>query len=395
MSREPAIEVDGVGKSFRLHARGRTLKSACVDWVLGRGGVSRDFWALRGVTFNAARGESLGIIGENGAGKSTLLALIAGTMLPTEGTIRSRGTISSLLELGAGFHPDLSGRENVMLYGAIMGIPREQMTRRMDAIVDFAGLREWIDEPVRHYSSGMYVRLGFSVAVEVDPDILLVDEVLAVGDVAFQRKCMDRMAEFRQAGKTMLIISHSLPTIEASSDRVLFLDAGRVLGLGEAAGVVNKYELHLRRKEAQGAKRVWGTQEVVIEGVRLLDAAGQPSEVFRSGGPLAAEITYRASRRIEHPVFGFAISDTTGHVVYGNNTQIERHEMPFIDGKGMLRLEIPVLGLARGSYLASFSIHSADHRVNYYRMDHAFPLTVECDKSFEGCYMPCRWIDGH
>ena len=392
MAAENVIEVVHLSKKFRLQTGGgnRTFKSAVMDWLRrtsGRGG--RDFYALRDVNMTVARGEVLGIIGANGAGKSTLLALLAGTMVPTEGRVRTEGRISSLLELGAGFHPDLTGRENVYLYGSIMGIPRRVMQERFEAIVDFAELRQFIDQPVKHYSSGMYVRLGFAVAVEVDPDILLVDEVLAVGDTNFRAKCLTRMNEFRRGKKTMVVISHDLQTIQSISDRIVFLDEGRILGLGQPGLIVKKYEEYMREKSRRAE---WGTKEVVITRVEFLDAAGQPQTKFRWNGPLQARIHYQASRRIEHPVFGFAIATDQGLLVNGNNTQIERFDIPFVEGEGSLVLQFDHIAMGRGSYLFSFSVHSADHKTNYHRLDNCFPVKIEGDHQFEGaCCLPCRW----
>jgi len=348
--------------------------------------------ALDDVSFSVPEGETLGIIGANGAGKSTLLSLLTGTIQPTGGRIETHGTISSLLELGAGFHPDLTGRENVFLYGAIMGLSRKQMTGRFDAIVDFAGLSDFIDQPVKHYSSGMYVRLGFAVAVEVSPDILLIDEVLAVGDADFQRKCIGKMAEFRQRGKTMLIISHDLPTIQSISDRMLLLDEGHIIGIGNPDTMISQYDSLNRKKSAKGLQREWGTGEVRITGVEFMNESGGKAEVFQWGGAMEARVFYQADRRIESPVFGFSISDDAGCVVHGSNTQIEGLDLPFIEGSGSLVLRIADLSMARGAYLFSFSVHSADHKVNYHRLDNCFPIAIESDKEFEGyTYMPSRW----
>lgn len=387
-----AIAVEHVSKKFRLkHGATQTFKSAALDFIKGGNRSKRDFWALKDVCFEVHRGETLGIIGANGAGKSTLLALISGTMRPTSGTVRSTGTMSSLLELGAGFHPELTGRENVFLYGAIMGLSRRQMNERFDAIVDFAELGKWIDEPVKHYSSGMYVRLGFAVAVEVDPDILLIDEVLAVGDASFQRKCLDRMKDFRARQKAMIIISHDLPTIISVSDRILFLEEGTVHGIGVPSGIVGEYQELVRRKQALGAKRVWGTQEAILESVVLLNSAGKQTNEFKSGQPLTARLSYFAKHPIRQPVFGFAIKDSSERVVYGNNTQIEKVDLPVIDGRGEIFLTIDPLSVGSGSYLLSFSIHSWDHQTNYCRLDNSLEIKVASDVPFEGTYMPCRW----
>lgn len=386
-----AITIEHVTKTFRLHRGGvRTLKSAVLDLL--HASSSRDFIALNDIGFAVRKGETLGIIGANGAGKSTLLSLIAGTMAPTGGEIRTRGTISSLLELGAGFHPDLTGRENVFLYGAIMGLARKQMKKRFDSLVEFAGLEKYIDQPVKHYSSGMYVRLGFAVAVEVDPDILLIDEVLAVGDAEFQRKCLKRMDEFKKQQKTMLIVSHDMPTIQKISDRILLLDEGTIVGIGEPENLVGQYQSLSRRKTTQGLDREWGTGEVKMTNVQFRDKTGQVADTFKWGESLEACIDYEAAKRIDGPVFGFAVSDESGRLIYGSNTQIEKIDIPYVEGKGTIVLRLERLAMASGTYLFSFSVHSADHKTNYHRLDNCFPVAVECDKNFEGCcHMPSSW----
>ncbi|MEI6514611.1 MAG: ABC transporter ATP-binding protein [bacterium] len=388
-----AIQVEGAGKRFRLKsAGGNTLKSLVMDRLRRPDAAARELWALKDVCFTVERGSTLGLIGANGAGKSTLLSLLAGTMMPTEGTLKTHGTISSLLELGAGFHPDLTGRENVFLAGAIMGLTREQMNRRFDAIVEFADIGQFIEQPVKHYSSGMYVRLGFAVAVEVDPDILLVDEVLAVGDASFQRKCLRRMAEFREQKKTMLIISHDLATIQSVSDQILFLDHGRVLGHGSPTQVIGQYQSFWREQMSSERRREWGTREVILTGAQFLDEAGHETTKFSWGQSLSVRLHYEAKTPVGPSVFGFGISDENGHLVHGNNSQIENVAIPALSGTGTVSLKIPALNLARGTYLFSFSVHSADHKVNYHRLDHAFAIGVESAKPFEGmCYMPSEW----
>ncbi|MBN1671288.1 MAG: ABC transporter ATP-binding protein [Kiritimatiellae bacterium] len=397
MPDEEAIVVAHIGKRFRLRERAqRTLKGTVLDLIGSSAGRrSREFWALRHVNFGVTRGETLGVIGANGAGKSTLLALIAGTMTPTEGRVEVRGMVSSLLELGAGFHPDLTGRENVFLYGSIMGLSRRQMRERFEAIVDFAELADFIDQPVKHYSSGMYVRLGFAVAVEVDPDILLVDEVLAVGDENFRRKCMARMSEFRERGKTMLVISHDLDTIQKVSDRILLLDQGRIVDLGMPESVVKKYQTSVTQRMAHGVRREWGNGEALIEDVRIRNESGVVAETFRSGDSVRIEIVYNALRRIENPVFGYAVSDESGRIVSGSNTQIEGFTVPAIEGTGTLHLHIDGLSLAKGAYFLSFSLHSADHKTHYHRLDNYFPVWFDCERDIVGCCrFACRWEMG-
>jgi ABC-type polysaccharide/polyol phosphate transport system ATPase subunit len=384
------IDVQDVSKKFLLQRSGsRTLKAAMLD--IFRRTPLREFWALRDVNFSVGRGETLGIIGANGAGKSTLLSLLAGTLSPTTGSITANGRISSLLELGAGFHPELTGRENVFLWGSIMGLSKSRMRERFDRIVEFAELREYIDQPVKHYSSGMYVRLGFAVAVEVDPDILLVDEVLAVGDLTFQQKCLERMDDFRKRGKTMLIVSHDMRTIQAISNRILFLSAGRVLGDGTPDSIVSQYESNQRQQHADILKREWGTREAVITGVTLTGQDDKPRREYSWNEPIRITISYQASARIADPVFGFAVSSASGQRLYGNNTQIEKLSIPFIEGEGSIRLTLPRLPVATGACLFSFSIHSSDHKTHFHRLDNAFPIQVESPLPFEGVYLPIHW----
>ena len=390
-----AIDVSHVTKRFRLAGAAHSLKTAVVDAFRGRRG--RTFTALDDVTFRVRRGETLGLIGANGAGKSTLLSIVAGTMRPSEGAARTRGTVSSLLELGAGFHPDLTGRENVMLYGAIMGIPRETMRARFDEIVEFAGLREFIEEPVRFYSSGMYVRLGFSVAVQVDPDVLLVDEVLAVGDAEFQRKCLDKMDEFRRAGKSMVLISHDINTIRRVSDRIAYLSHGRVVGLGDPETVAKAYQADVL--DAVAIRREWGTGEIKFTSAELLDpATGAPFGVgaaVLNGDRARVRLRWHARERVEAPVVGFSVARASdGAVLFGSNTQIAGRAVPAAEGDGGIDLEIDLTDLAAGDWTLSFSLHSADHEKNYHRLENHLVFRLEAPRWFDGmARLPSSWSD--
>lgn len=390
---EIAIQVEKVTKKFLLQpSGGRTLKSAFLDLVRGGRRPKQEFLAIKEVNFSVNKGETVGIIGANGAGKSTLLSLLTGTMKPTSGSIRMNGSVSALLELGAGFHPDLTGRENVFLTGAIMGIPRSQMKERLNSIIEFAEIEEFIDQPVKYYSSGMYVRLGFAVSVEVDPDILLIDEVLAVGDMNFQRKCIHKMNQFKDRGKTMLIISHDLKTIQSMSDRMLLLEEGRIMDYGDPSHVVQSYESLARMKNLKALERDWGTGEVKITSVELLDGAGRNTREFKWAQPFKARVHYEAHKRIENAVFGFAFADDKGQIVFGSNTQIESHKVTPIEGRGFIDLMIDRMHLNVGTYLLSFSVHSHDHKINYHRIDNTLQIEIHSDTSFGGiCYMPCSW----
>ena len=392
MENDVAISVEGVSKRFRLRHRGTPLlKSVVMDMLKGRS-QAQELWALRDVSFTVRKGKTLGIIGANGAGKSTLLALLAGTMTPTTGRIETLGTMSSLLELGASFHPDLTGRENVYLAGAIMGMSRAQMRRRFDDILAFADIGKFIDEPVKHYSSGMYVRLGFAVAVEVDPDILLIDEVLAVGDVNFQKKCLRRMAEFREQRKTMLIISHDLNTIQSVSDEILFLDHGQVKGMGAPKSVIDRYESSSLGNAGAGLRREWGTGEVLLKGATFTTDAGQSTLHFDWGEAINIRLDYVVRQAVGPSVFGYAVSDEQGRLVCGSNTQLEGVVVPTLSGQGTLNLRLSQLALSTGNYLFSFAVHSADHSAHYHRLDHAYAVAVQAPRRFEGCcYLPSEW----
>lgn len=382
-----AISIDHVTKRFPLSAAGSaSLKNLVLDAFRGR--RTKTFQALDDVCLEVREGESLGIIGRNGAGKSTLLSVIAGTIVPTQGRVEASGKISSLLELGAGFHPDLTGRENVFLYGAIMGIPRAEMRRRFDDIVDFAGIGEFIDQPVRFYSSGMYVRLGFSVAVQIDPDILLVDEVLAVGDVDFQRRCLKRMNEFRKSGKTLVLISHDLGAIQSISDRIAILDHGTITNVGGPVDMVDAYHGTLLAEATGGAVAAteWGSREALITSVAMLDPAGSATKRLPNDRMLRLQVDFTSTRRIENPVFGFSISAPDKGVIFGSNTQLERYPIAAIDEKGgRIVFEIDASALQAGNYQLSFSLHSSDHSQNFHRLENALSFYIDApSRGFDG-----------
>lgn len=378
-----AIEVQNLGKRYRKAGVGApTLREALKRTF--RRKPMEDFWAVRGLNFAIEPGRAIGVIGPNGSGKSSLLGLLAGTITPTEGSVRVEGRISSLLELGAGFHPDLSGRENVFLNAAILGIPQEDVRRRFDAIVDFAGLREFIDMPVKHYSSGMYVRLAFAVAVEMNPDVLLVDEVLAVGDTAFQMKCLDRIRDFKRRGKTILLVSHALETVEQFCDEVILIHKGAMIQRGPPSEVIFNYLKSYMVRIGLLNVEEHGTREVEIRAVRLLDAAGQESVVFTTGQPMVIEVQYHAKRRIEQPVFGFNLKTGNGIYVFGSNTQIAKVPLEAIAGDGVMRLTINPLTLMAGRFFLSLSIHSWDHSVQYHRQEDLHPFMVKDASQHKG-----------
>ena len=370
------IEVTNLGKWY--HKRG--VHKASVRDLLTKGFAKtsdEQFWAIRGVNFKVKAGQSVGVVGPNGSGKSSLLGLLAGTITPSEGTVRTTGTISSLLELGAGFHPDLSGRENVFLNASVLGIPREDVAKRMDHIVEFANLADFIDMPVKHYSSGMYVRLGFAVAVEMNPDILLVDEVLAVGDMAFQMKCFDRIRDFQKRGKTILMVTHDLVAVEQFCDEVKLMHQGKLVSEGNPSDVILTYMKTYMARIGQLNVEEHGTRDVEVVNVKLFDEAGKESAILLTGKEMTVEISYRAKRRIEKPVFGYSIKTGTGFFIFGTNTQILNVDIPSIEGEGTMRLRIKPLSLMEGKYFLSLAIHSWDHATQYHRLEDWYPFAVK------------------
>ncbi len=340
----------------------------------------RQFWALHDVSFSVDQGETVGLVGANGSGKSTVLKLISGIIQPTRGRITISGRLSALLELGAGFHPDLTGRENVYLNGSLLGLSRQEMARKFDDIVDFADLGQFIDVPVRNYSSGMHVRLGFSVAVHTDPQILLVDEVLAVGDAAFQRRCLDRIDRLRNDGVSVLLVSHDLGVVQKLCHRAIWIDRGRLLLDDTAETTVRQYLWRSCEagavKAPNSAERRWGSGVVTIEQVRLLDEQGVERNVFTTGSPFVVEMCYQAQRRVEQPVFGLAIHRSDGTHITGPNTRFAAYDISWVENKGTIQYRVSSLPLLEGTYYLSLAITNWDqtHIFDYHDRLYAFQV---------------------
>lgn len=353
---EPAVVVDGVSKRYRFHhERNWSLKATILRRRRAR---VEEFWALRDLSLEVDAGKTFGVIGENGCGKSTLLKCITKILRPDAGTITVRGRSSALLELGAGFHPELSGRENVFLNGSILGMTRRELNERFDEIVGFAGLDQFIDQPVKNYSSGMYVRLGFSVAISVDPEVLLVDEVLAVGDEAFQRRCQEKFLDLKQAGKTVLLVTHDLDTVQRLCDEAAWLDHGQVKLVGPAREVVEEYVGHLEggHDDNEGGSR-WGSGEGRIENVELLDASGMPVQRLRTGDPLTVRFSYNLSEPIDRPVFGLSLHTPEGVHIAAPNTRDAECVPERLEGQGQLDFCMERLLLVPGHYEMSVAMH--------------------------------------
>ena len=368
----PAVSIEHVSKKFRLyHERNQHLKTTIL-----RGGRAKyeDFWAVDDVSFDIERGETFGIIGHNGSGKSTLLKCLARILVPEKGTIALNGTMSALLELGAGFHPELSGRENIFLNGSILGLRKREITARFDEIVDFAGLERFIDMPIKNYSSGMQARLGFAVAVTVDPEILIIDEVLSVGDANFQRKSGEKITDFKRDGKTVIIVSHALPTLRVLCDRVIWLDHGKMVEVGRSADVLDRYtgfsyeerEVSIGDAPAHGRA---GSGEARVTKVEVLGESGRISSLHRVGEPVRFRLHYEAFERISRPVFGIGVATTEGLKVFGANTRTRPLHIDSISGGGYLDFVVPSLTLNEGAYDVDVAIvdHLLSHTYDYGR----------------------------
>lgn len=370
LSGDAAVVVDGVSKRFRLyHERNQSLKAALMR---RRRAKYEEFWALRDVSFEIQPGLTYGLIGENGSGKSTLLKCIAKILRPDAGAIRATGKMAALLELGSGFHPELSGRENVFLNGSILGLSKRELTRRFEEIVDFAGIEQFVDQPVKNYSSGMYVRLGFSIAINLDPDILLVDEVLAVGDAAFQRKCQEKFSDFRRAGKTVVIVSHAMDSVRTMCDEVAWLEHGRLLKTGRPDEVVDQYVdkgRDDRHQASPDAGSRWGSGEARLTSVQLIGPDGAPTTRVRTGNPVTFRLGYRTREPIHSPVFGLALENLEGVYVWAHNTR-DAHWVPdVIDGEGSVDLSIDRLMLQPATFDLSASVvtHDCTHAYDFLR----------------------------
>lgn len=395
-----AVRFERVSKRFLpRHERPRSLQQSLLNIVRGRGNPREEFWALKDVTFSVEKGETLGIIGPNGAGKSTILKLIARILEPTRGMIAVNGRVAALLELGAGFHPDLTGRENIFLNGSLLGLSRREMVNKVEEIIQFAELEEFIDIPVKHYSSGMLIRLGFSIATNVEADVLLVDEVLAVGDQYFQGKCLGRIGEIQKRGTTILFVSHSLQTVRNVCNKAIWLDKGVVKAEGSPEEVSDLYLESLASGEEvslgeAGGPNRWGSREVEITGVRFLGADERERRLFQTGEKVIVRMEYQAHARIERPVFGVAIYRSDGFHISGPNTKASCFPLPWIEGKGEIEYVMEELPLLKGRYEFSALIYDYDLKHPYDHHHRLYTFRVESGElggSYGLFHIRCRW----
>ena len=400
-----AILAKGLGKAYRMYAR---PSARLFELFLPGKKLHQEFWAVRNVYLDVPHGSTVGIIGENGAGKSSLLKLLTGITLPTEGEVSVQGRVASLLELGAGFHPEFSGRDNIQLNCSILGMSEEEIAERFPRIVEFSELGEFIDRPVKTYSSGMYVRLGFSVAASVDPDILMIDEALAVGDEHFKGKCLNRLNEFREQGKTTLFVSHDMGAVKSMCQHVVLLDRGTVLAQGNAEEVADEY---LKRAKARGNERLelanrsgsgyprWGTGEIETQSVELLDQQGAPTLVFHTNEPFQVRLRYKVLRDVRQPVFGLGIYRSDGTYVNGSNHHWREHpiaiEAARAGEEGELVMSFERMPLLQGAYYLTTFLYdhskaaptAIDHR------EHALSFEVLDPRRLQHgmLYLPTRW----
>jgi ABC-2 type transport system ATP-binding protein len=346
-----AVSVENVWKYFRLyHEKNQYLKSTLLR---GRRARYDEFWALKGVDFEIPFGSTFGIIGSNGSGKSTLLKCLAGILSPDKGSVSCNGRMAALLELGAGFHPDLSGRENIYLNGAILGMTRSEIDRKLEEIIDFSGLEKFVDTPVKNYSSGMVVRLGFAVATNVDPEILIIDEVLAVGDESFQHRCHEKIESFRQEGRTIILVSHGLMQVAQLCSTVAWLEKGVIQEIGPSYEVIGKYagQSHDAAPKAEGEiGERWGSHEAEITRAEFVNADGVPVHVLKSGEPISLQIDYTAHMPIKEPVFGIRLTHLHGTNVWGSNTKRMGFQPATLNNSGTITLNIPDLPILAGTY---------------------------------------------
>jgi len=401
---QPAISFHNVSKRFTYaREQPQTVLETIVSVAHHRGRrPKRDLWALRDLSFDVYPGQSLGIIGRNGSGKSTVLKLVARILRPTSGQLAVRGRVSALLELGAGFHPDLTGRENIALNASVLGLTQEDVERNFDAIVEFSELGEFIDMPVKHYSSGMYMRLGFSVAIHVEPDILIVDEILAVGDQAFQTKCIDRIYEMQRNGVTIILISHNLSVVRRMCSNLIWLENGEMRASGPTEEVANLYRFQSDQKVDQqqggsrreGDFRRWGSKEIEITAVRFLDAAGQEQPHFQTGDPMTIEMAYIAHEPTQDPEFGLAIFRQDGLHVNGPNSQAGGIKTGLVQGAGLVRYEIKELPLLPALYQVSAAIHDnwLSRAYDFHELAYPFRVISGRNKETDGIIeLPASW----
>ena len=354
------LKFEGVSKKYKLRNNGESPKRW---YARGFAKPAEEMWALRNVNFHANEGEALGIVGHNGAGKTTILKILAGITTPTTGQIAIRGRLAALVEVSAGFHPELTGCENVYLHGAMLGMRRSEIRRKLDSIVEFAGVGRYIQVPVKRYSSGMYVRLGFAIAAHLDPDILLLDEVLAVGDAAFQAKCLERIAELRKQGRTIIFISHDLAAVHRLCDRALLLSQGCIISDGPARQVIDEYQQLAFAGQSLPEEKE-GDSEKPAQSIGISFSAPDSLEEIRTGYPLMARLAYKASRDIADVVFRVSIYWPSGYLCAQLTTESMGGGFHLEPGTGIIEFQCPKLPIIPGLYRIDLAIESKGQEID-------------------------------
>ena len=391
---EPSVIVENLWKSFRLyHEKNQYLKST---FLRGHRARYEDFWALNNVSFEIPKGSTFGIIGSNGSGKSTLLKCLTGILTPDKGTVSIDGEIAALLELGAGFHPELSGRENIFLNGAILGMTKKQIEDRYHEIVEFSELERFIDTPVKNYSSGMTVRLGFAIAINVEPEILIIDEVLAVGDTNFQQKCREKIEDFHQNGKTIILVSHGLADVANVCDEVLWLDKGVTRDIGKAVDIVSRYNA-----ESHGAQPInneergdrWGTREIEIQEIFITNEFGNRTDNVESGHSISLHCVFNSTIEADNCAFAYGITDLHGTVLWGTNSKVQGVPFSIKRGSGTNSIVIPNLPLLEGTYDLSVAVADGtySHEYDHWSKRHRFNVWQDTVKELGMVKMNSVW----
>ncbi len=398
MKPENAIEVRDVRKKFKVYYdKGSQLKERILFRKRNR---YEERWVLNGISFDVKKGEAIGLIGHNGCGKSTTLKLLTRIMYPDSGTIQMRGRVSSLIELGAGFHPDMSGRENIYTNASIFGLTKKEIDERMDDIIEFSEMEPYLDNPVRTYSSGMYMRLAFSVAINVNADILLIDEILAVGDINFQAKCFNKLREIKAEGTTIVIVSHSLGQIEQICDRTIWIHDGKIKAEGKPRDIHPQYmdfmgqkrqeisEKETTRQEEKTGKKAgerkedspeekkrWGNGYARIQRINMLDEKGKRQKTFVTGSKIVIEMDYKVNQTVKNAVFGIGIFTKDGKQCYGTNTRIDQLAEFDLTKDETMHITLDKVNLLPGVYLLDVAIESdVGNPVDYFREAYTFEM---------------------
>lgn len=386
MRENKIVQLTDVSKMYYLGQMGyRTLREDLLNLFRGKKTEDRHFWALKNVSFDLGKGESVGIIGANGAGKSTILKILAGVTRPTSGIVEKKGKVGALIELSAGFHSELTGRENIYLYGSIIGLKKDYINKLFDSIVDFSGLSRFLDTPIKRYSSGMLARLGFSVTVHLDPDILLIDEVLSVGDYVFQTKCLNKMIEYKERGVSIIFVSHNLDSVRKLCNRAILLNQGRIQFDGEVEMAINEYYRHYLEKQ-QGIKNFLPTIDLIAK--KMVDAKGRQFTIVNSGEKVRLELMYKTRTNLKDVFFAIFIRHSNGIVIFDTSSfLLDGKKYNYVSNQNVLLKYDLFINLLKGTYMVGVNIYGSsnnDPPEHIFYENNIFMFTVTEDISHQG-----------